>query len=136
MVPPSTTSGRPVTAARRVGQYGSAKSTWMPPESKYVSARPLVRSTSWSGTTTAPGPLSGFRLPTAHGPKTRRTPSLRSAHMLARYGTVCAENWCVVAVPGQEGDLVFPDGADVTGALGGPYGVSTSMVRAPDSKKV
>ncbi|WP_231987399.1 NAD-dependent epimerase/dehydratase family protein, partial [Mycobacterium sp. E2238] len=28
-------------------------------------------------------------LPAAHGPKTRRTPSLRSAHMLARYGTVC-----------------------------------------------
>ena len=34
MVPPSTTSGRPVTAARNVGQYGSAKSTWMAPESK------------------------------------------------------------------------------------------------------
>ncbi len=34
MVPPSTTPGRSVTAARSVGQYGSAKSTWIPPESK------------------------------------------------------------------------------------------------------
>src|ERR1700747_1837390 len=31
MVPPSTTSGRPVTAARKVGQYGSAKSPWTAP---------------------------------------------------------------------------------------------------------
>ena len=77
-----------------------------------MSARPLVRSTSWSGTTTAPGPFSGFRLPTAHGPKTRRTPSLRSAHMLARYGTVCAENSWAGAVPGQERDLVLADSAD------------------------
>ncbi|CKP22050.1 Uncharacterised protein [Mycobacterium tuberculosis] len=34
MVPPSTTPGRPVTAARSVGQYGSAKAAWTPPKSK------------------------------------------------------------------------------------------------------
>ena len=34
MVPPSTTPGSSVTAARSVGQYGSANPTWMPPESK------------------------------------------------------------------------------------------------------
>ncbi|SHX24154.1 Uncharacterised protein [Mycobacteroides abscessus subsp. abscessus] len=32
----------------------------------------------------APGPRSAVRLPTAQGAKTRRTPTARSAHMLAR----------------------------------------------------
>ena len=34
IVPPSTTSGSPVAAARSVGQYGSAKDTCAAPESK------------------------------------------------------------------------------------------------------
>lgn len=39
-------------------------------------------------------------------------------------------------VPGQERDLVPPTAPIVTGALGGPYGVSTSTARVSDSKKL
>ena len=101
-----------------------------------MSARPLVRSTSWSGTTTVPGPVAGSRLPTAHGPNTRRTPSLRSAHMLARYGTVCAENSWAAPCRGRNATSCPATAPIVTGALGLPYGVSTVTERTSDSKKV
>ena len=66
------------------GAVGLVEATCTAPVSWNVCARPLVRSTSWSGTTSEPGPSSGRRLPTAHGASTWRTPQARSAQRLAR----------------------------------------------------
>ena len=82
----------------------------------------------------APGPSSGVRLPTAHGPKTRRTPSARSAHMLARYGTVCGENSWFTPCRGRNATSCSPTVPTVIGALGSPYGVSRLMLRASEPK--
>ena len=71
-----------------------------------------------------------MRLPTAHGPKIRRTPNARSAHMLARYGTVCGENSCLTPCRGRNATSWSPTVPTVIGALGAPYGVSRLMVRA------
>ena len=84
----------------------------------------------------APGPSSGVRLPTAHGPKMRRTPSARNAHMFARYGTVCGENSCLTPCRGRNATSCSPTVPTVIGALGAPYGVSRLMVRASEPKNV
>ena len=84
IAPPSMMSGLRRDRRAQRGQYGSAKLTCSRRSRSRSACDCVVRSTSWSGTTSAPGPRSGVRLPTAQGPKTRRTPSARSAHRFAR----------------------------------------------------
>src|SRR5581483_7051834 len=74
------------------GQYGSANDRCSGPR-KNVSARPHVRSTSWSHTTKSPGCTSGRSDPTAHGPSRRVTPTDRMAHTLARKLTWAGPYW-------------------------------------------
>lgn len=78
---------------RPTGQYGSASDTCttfgtVPSgsgiPSKYVCVRAFVRSTTWSGTSSVPGPYSARSPPTAQGPRIWRAPTERSAHRLAR----------------------------------------------------
>jgi hypothetical protein len=90
--PPSTTSSGPDTAAARPrGQYGSANETCCTPSADewMVCARPEVRSTIWSGTTIVPVGRDVRNDPTADSDRTCVTPSDRSAHRFARYGTRC-----------------------------------------------
>src|ERR687885_923185 len=76
-VPVSCTTTPSVRAASTAalassGQYGSANDTWAGSgPSKNVSARPEVRSTSWSQTTKWPGFTWGWSDPTEHGASTR-----------------------------------------------------------------
>ena len=79
-------------------------------------------------------PEFGVRLPTAHGPNTRRTPSARSAHMFARYGTVCGEYWWLRPCRGRKATSWVPTRPTVIRALGSPYGVSRLRLRASDPK--
>ena len=73
-------------------------------------------------------------LPAAHGAKTCRTPNARSAHMLARYGTLCAGYWWSGPWRGKNATSCWPTTPTVTGALGSPKGVSRLTVCASESK--
>ena len=72
---------------RASASYGSASETWCGPssnESKNVSTRPEVRSTSWSTTTKSPGWMVGCSDPAANGASRSRTPRSRMTATLAR----------------------------------------------------
>src|SRR5207248_2521102 len=79
-----------------LGAVGSAKLAWpRTGPSRKVSGRPHVRSISWSQTTSSPGWMSARSEPAANGPITRRTPSWRRAHRLAREFTRWGGySWC------------------------------------------
>ena len=108
--------------ARPAGQYGSSNATCTAPVSWNVCARPLVRSTSWSGTTSEPGPSSGRRLPTAHGASTCRTPQARSAQRLARYGIRCGGNRWSTPCRGRKATRRPATSPRTTGPDGAPNG--------------
>ncbi|OLT32334.1 hypothetical protein BJF84_25715 [Rhodococcus sp. CUA-806] len=76
----------------------------------------------------------GYETATAQGAKTRCTPSIRSAHMLARYGRVCGEYSCRAPCRGRNATLRPLTSPIVMSPLVGPYGVSSETVRASAEK--
>ena len=87
-VAPSTSSGHASSASRRAREpNGSANGRWRTVDpSKYESARPCVRSTSWSATAMVPIGRSGSSDPTAAVEMSTRTPMDASAQTIARAG--------------------------------------------------
>ena len=66
-------------------QKGRAKATWATsPRPKKVAGRCVVRSTSWSGTTTCSGAYFSLSEPTADTERMECAPSTFSAYTLAR----------------------------------------------------
>ena len=71
-----------------------------------------------------PGPKSGVSEPTALGAMICRTPTDRSAHMLARKGILCGGNRWSRPCRGRNATRLPPISPITSGSLGGPYGVS------------
>ncbi len=139
IVPPSTAAQPcPCAAAsatlRPSGQYGSANvvcttfgtvPSGSGSPSKYVCVRDFVRSTSWSGTSSVPGPYSSRSPPTAHGPSTWRTPDRPQRPQVRAVVDPVRRQPVGAPVPGQEGHAA-------PGHLPEEQGVAGAAVRGAD----
>ena len=85
--------------------------------------------------TSVPGWYARVSEPTALGASTWRTPSERSAHRFAAYGTSEGRNWWSVPCRGRNATRTPSRLARLMFALGGPYGVSTSTSSASSRKR-
>ena len=79
--------------------------------------------------------MSARSEPEAHGPKMARTPSSRRAQALARYGTRWGGSEWSRPWRGRNATRRPPTSPIVTGAAGGPNGVSTTTSSTSSSSE-
>ena len=137
MVPPSTAcqprpSAAPSAASRPIGQYGIGErgvhdvaGPCRPAAAhrrRRSATRAFVRSTSWSGTSSVPGPYSSRRPPTAHGPEHLAHPDRAQRPQVGAVVDAVRRQVVAAAVAGQERHLPAGDLAEEERVAGGAVG--------------